>query len=612
MIPRKSQRGTMSHNKPGDRLKERLEQRLEERLEEKRQDKSQNKPQDKTEAKAKVGRGATASNSAADLNSATASNNATNSNDTNSQGAIAQAAKDIFGDLRDSFKSSFSYATGFCGYGFFLAVWKWYDIVLYGSFLSSYQQELFQILFACGLIISVVACKCALRKRPSLLANKAYLWAVTGSLCAVSLVCAIIHLDAWPYFSTSALNLNVLMGALQGYAIGASVLLWAERFGLCKTSRIIAGMSVAYTLCLLLFFYLLNLTSLFAGVTVLALPLLAHAFLVSKRLRGQPGKIGFRVAQNSNEGTTGTTETAIATTGTNEATTETTTGTNEATTGTTPFSPMKASKSVGMLLWVVLATFVFKITQSYSIANSAALEFFQIGSLVPIVIIVAYLGFFPRRVYFQSMYRISLVLLTLGLLVFFFASQANVLGQIMVGSGYFVVSITMMIVVASYASLSKTSAAHGYAFVIIANSLGALLSLATPHLLALFNISLADNNAVFLVLVVALILLVPYALRRESSLYMHFNTVDSALAAGNLEVNESWLCESFGNVHQLTKREIGILFLHVRGYSPTDIAQELFIAEGTVRAHYNNIYRKIPVHSKEELNEALEEYRKQL
>jgi DNA-binding CsgD family transcriptional regulator len=210
------------------------------------------------------------------------------------------------------------------------------------------------------------------------------------------------------------------------------------------------------------------------------------------------------------------------------------------------------------------------------------------------------------------MYRISLILLTVGLLVFLFAKQMSIVGQVLVGASYFAVSITMLIIAASYANLSKTSAAQSYAYVIVANTIGGLLAVAVPAILSSFGISLYSENTTFLMLTIVLLLLVPYALRRESNLYTHFNTVDSALESDSKGITEATICETLGEAYHLTKREISILFLHIEGRTQADIAEELFIAEGTVRAHYGNIYRKLSVRSREELSEVIADYHKRL
>ena len=55
----------------------------------------------------------------------------------------------------------------------------------------------------------------------------------------------------------------------------------------------------------------------------------------------------------------------------------------------------------------------------------------------------------------------------------------------------------------------------------------------------------------------------------------------------------------------LTGREREIALLTARGYSSTYIANELVIASSTVRYHQQNAYRKLDVHSREELMDLL-------
>lgn len=49
---------------------------------------------------------------------------------------------------------------------------------------------------------------------------------------------------------------------------------------------------------------------------------------------------------------------------------------------------------------------------------------------------------------------------------------------------------------------------------------------------------------------------------------------------------------------ELTKREVAVLEQLSSGLKYTDIAGNLFISEGTIRKHVENIYRKLQVHNK--------------
>lgn len=50
--------------------------------------------------------------------------------------------------------------------------------------------------------------------------------------------------------------------------------------------------------------------------------------------------------------------------------------------------------------------------------------------------------------------------------------------------------------------------------------------------------------------------------------------------------------------YNITKREYEVLLMAIRGYSNPQIAKELVISISTVKAHLENIYRKLNVHNK--------------
>lgn len=471
------------------------------------------------------------------------------------------------GSILSTLKKGVS-GTGFLfGFGFFLAAWKWYDVALYGFFREDLSTFIFRLGFSVGLLLAAIIARFVFTRKTTLLASKKYSYSVLGSLCVLSLVTAFIYSGLWPISQ----NPTSLIGVIQGFAIGGGVLLWVERFGNVSVIKAIAGLTIAYLVCLIVLFYLLNMTQLFTGITIFMLPLISFGLLNVCR-----------------------------------------TNARERSEKEPSFSPMKASNSVEMLMWVILVTAIYSLAMRYGADNSVALEVFQIGSLLPVIFIIAFLFFFPGKVGFESMYRMSLILISVGLLIFLFSMQGTFIGQILVGSGYFVVSITMIIVAASYANLSKTSAAQSYLLVIISNGIGSLIGTLVPVAFTLLGLPLYSEVTIILMLVIILILLLlPSTFRKNSNLYTHLSTVDSALESDAQGVSEAALYETIGEEYQLTKREVSILHMHAKGLSQAEIAEAMFIAEGTVRAHYGNIYRKLSVHSKDELSEMLVNYREQ-
>ena len=65
--------------------------------------------------------------------------------------------------------------------------------------------------------------------------------------------------------------------------------------------------------------------------------------------------------------------------------------------------------------------------------------------------------------------------------------------------------------------------------------------------------------------------------------------------------DESQRLESMANDHYLSAREKEVFLLLVQGYTTSQIAEMLYAAPGTIKAHLNHIYGKFNVHSKSEL-----------
>jgi len=65
----------------------------------------------------------------------------------------------------------------------------------------------------------------------------------------------------------------------------------------------------------------------------------------------------------------------------------------------------------------------------------------------------------------------------------------------------------------------------------------------------------------------------------------------------------------FAEFYQLTPRQGEMLVLLAKGYSTAFIREELVISDHTVKAHIYNIYRKLDIHSRQELIELLEEFK---
>lgn len=72
------------------------------------------------------------------------------------------------------------------------------------------------------------------------------------------------------------------------------------------------------------------------------------------------------------------------------------------------------------------------------------------------------------------------------------------------------------------------------------------------------------------------------------------------------ESNLAKRCENIANTYLLSKRETEVMFLLARGFNSSYIQEKLYISEGTAKTHIRHIYRKVNVHSQQELMRLVE------
>ena len=100
---------------------------------------------------------------------------------------------------------------------------------------------------------------------------------------------------------------------------------------------------------------------------------------------------------------------------------------------------------------------------------------------------------------------------------------------------------------------------------------------------------------IMFLLVCALTLMFAWvALRRQ-------NVFDKTPAQAAAEKTRDTIPESLISQYKLTSREVEVISLFAQGYSLAKVSQELYISLGTAQSHIKNIYRKLDVHSKDEL-----------
>lgn len=80
------------------------------------------------------------------------------------------------------------------------------------------------------------------------------------------------------------------------------------------------------------------------------------------------------------------------------------------------------------------------------------------------------------------------------------------------------------------------------------------------------------------------------------------NDADNTHKAGRFKRK----CAAIADCYLLSRREAEVLFLLAKGHNSTTIQENLFISEGTANTHMRNIYRKLDVHSQQDLMNMVE------
>lgn len=110
---------------------------------------------------------------------------------------------------------------------------------------------------------------------------------------------------------------------------------------------------------------------------------------------------------------------------------------------------------------------------------------------------------------------------------------------------------------------------------------------------------------IVLFVIMAAVLMITPSSRLWRVMLEGIDAVESALP----DAREDYLrrCAQLAKTYRLTAREAEILLLLGRGHTSIFVAEELTVAESTVRSHRKNIYRKLGVSSREELFKLLDD-----
>lgn len=392
-----------------------------------------------------------------------------------------------------------------------------------------------------------------------LYSKRALVWTATGAMCLATI------LEFWSVFNPAIAPVLALPSTLlSSWGLSVLILLWCELFSCLNTFRVILYFSGALILGWVICYFLSGLSVDRLAVAATLLPLLSTGCALSGF--AALGKEDFPRAT--------------------------------AKTGVFPWK---------ILLAVAIYTFAFGLFENSASAFGGPLSSW--GMVVAAISVFVIALVFADRLRIESLFRFALPLMILGLLL---ASQFTLsiggVSHFFIDTSYAVFLIFIMALMCDFSRRSGVSAIWLFG---IERFVRFIAYAAGVNIESLFNIAAPAASTGHLVLVfvsVALIAFVTVLLLADSSLLGHKTlSAEAGDGARDRRVAHIDLVESLATSHGLTSREKEVLDLLLKDKTIPEIERELYISDGTVRAHIQHIYRKFDVHSRQELGELVGE-----
>lgn len=269
------------------------------------------------------------------------------------------------------------------------------------------------------------------------------------------------------------------------------------------------------------------------------------------------------------------------------------------------------------VLLMALFAFAFGLKEPSLYAGSFGLHS-AFGTLVIALVVFAGIVSQGSRFDFRTVHRFALPLMVATFLVLpslgFLDSAAA--DFCMTGS-YTAFSILIMTILANLSYRYGVSAIWLFGIERVVRTLFNLLGRETGSVFARFDLvaGLPSDFALnaLVILLVAILTMMLFS-EREPSGRWGVVVLDEAAGdagEGGFAVKSQQLVELCGKVAKergLSRREEEVLLLLAQRKSIGDIEEELVIAKGTAKTHIRNVYRKLGVHSRDELVELLETF----
>lgn len=254
------------------------------------------------------------------------------------------------------------------------------------------------------------------------------------------------------------------------------------------------------------------------------------------------------------------------------------------------------------------AAFIAAYSFAYGLSSSLAIGDPQQPLLraIPAMIIVLLAFANARKFSIKTLYNIAFPLMVCGLLLIaLMPGLPAALPPAILEISYSTMGIMLILISCSISYSLGASASWIFCILVAIQLATRAAGAAVSNALA----SSAGNGAfdqVITIAAIVLIIVASIAMLSEKSIFSHWGAArvdaDDPLA---LPEHVRLRVESLTAAGMLTQREREVLRLMALKRTTAQMAQEMFVAEGTVKAHVQHIYQKLDVHTRKELRALL-------
>lgn len=264
--------------------------------------------------------------------------------------------------------------------------------------------------------------------------------------------------------------------------------------------------------------------------------------------------------------------------------------------------PASGSQPLGvpwlLILWVATFALLYGLADGRTGTAFSTMPS-RVGMTIPSVVVMVGVMLCAGRFDFKTLTVMALGCMAAGLLVVFVIDGSHAVSQVLISTANESYLMFAHMFACSLAYRLKRSAAELCGLVGAVNIVSINVGMIAGSGIAPWLDGAKLAGVLVGVGAVSLILMVTVA-----AVYSRDYLDSFTLRPDSADVAETILiarAESYG----LSPKETAVFRLLARGLSAPEIAEELFCASGTVRAHTSNIYRKMGVHARAEFEEAL-------